>query len=96
MTISSLGFPVGSALGGVLIDAAGLRTVIIAIACGYLGFSLLPLLAPALRQLPDPRSAVPDVRAARPTEHNAEGRPARGRALRARKRGRDGSGRFRP
>jgi MFS family permease len=52
MTISSLGFPVGSALGGVLIDAAGLRTVIIAIACGYLAFGLLPLLAPALRQLP--------------------------------------------
>jgi MFS family permease len=52
MTISSLGFPVGSALGGVLIDAAGLRTVIIAIACGYLAFGLLPLLSPALRQLP--------------------------------------------
>jgi predicted MFS family arabinose efflux permease len=52
MTITSLGFPVGSALGGVLIDAAGLRTVIIAIACGYLAFGLLALLAPALRQLP--------------------------------------------
>jgi predicted MFS family arabinose efflux permease len=54
MTISSLGFPLGSALGGVLIDAAGLRTVIIAIACAYVAFGLLPMIAPALRRLPDP------------------------------------------
>lgn len=51
MTISSLGFPLGSAIGGALLGALGLRTVIPAIACAYLALGLLPLLAPALRGL---------------------------------------------
>jgi predicted MFS family arabinose efflux permease len=64
MAISSLGFPFGSAIGGALIGAVGLRTVILAIACACLALALLPLLAPALRQLADPargpsRSPVP-------------------------------------
>jgi predicted MFS family arabinose efflux permease len=54
MAISSLGFPLGSAIGGALIGATGLRTVILVVACGYLAFGLLPLLAPALRRLADP------------------------------------------
>jgi len=51
MTISSLGFPLGSAIGGALIGTLGLGTVIPAIACAYVALGLLPLLAPALRGL---------------------------------------------
>jgi MFS family permease len=49
MTISSLGFPLGSAIGGVLAGGIGVRGTIVAIACSYLALGLLPLLAPALR-----------------------------------------------
>jgi MFS family permease len=49
MTISSLGFPLGSAIGGVLAGGIGVRGAIVAIACSYLALGLLPLLAPALR-----------------------------------------------
>jgi predicted MFS family arabinose efflux permease len=51
MTISSLGFPLGSAIGGALLGTLGVRTVIPAIACACLALGLLPLLAPALRRL---------------------------------------------
>ncbi len=49
MTISSLGFPLGSATGGVLAGGAGVPGAIVAIAGTYLALALLPLLAPALR-----------------------------------------------
>jgi len=49
--ISSLGFPLGSVIGGVLISGIGVPAVILAIACSYLLLGLLPLLAPALRGL---------------------------------------------
>jgi predicted MFS family arabinose efflux permease len=49
--ISSLGFPLGSAIGGALIGGLGVPGVILAIACSYLLLGLLPLLAPALRGL---------------------------------------------
>jgi predicted MFS family arabinose efflux permease len=49
--ISSLGFPLGSAIGGALIGGIGVPGVILAIACSYLLLGLLPLLAPALRGL---------------------------------------------
>ncbi len=51
MTISSLGFPLGSALGGALIGRIGGSGMVVAIACSYLALGLLPLLAPALREL---------------------------------------------
>ncbi len=49
MTISSLGFPLGSALGGALIGGFGAPGVVVAIACSGLALALLPPLAPALR-----------------------------------------------
>ena len=49
--ISSLGFPLGSAIGGALIGGIGVPGVILAIACSCLLLGLLPLLAPALRGL---------------------------------------------
>jgi hypothetical protein len=49
MTIASLGFPLGSAVGGVVISGIGVPAVIAAIACSYLALGLLPLLAPPLR-----------------------------------------------
>ena len=49
--ISSLGFPLGSAICGALIGGIGVPGVILAIACSYLLLGLLPLLAPALRGL---------------------------------------------
>ena len=49
--ISSLGFPLGGVIGGVLISGIGVPGVILAIACSYLLLGLLPLLAPALRGL---------------------------------------------
>ena len=51
MMISSLGFPLGSAIGGALVGAIGVPAVVLAIACAYLTLSLLPLLAPGLRGL---------------------------------------------
>ncbi len=57
MTISSLGFPLGSAAGGVVISGIGVRGVVLAIACAGLALGLLPLLAPALRAL-GPRPAL--------------------------------------
>jgi MFS family permease len=51
MTISSLGFPLGSAIGGAILGTFGVPTVIVAIACAYLALGLLPLLSPALRDL---------------------------------------------
>ncbi len=51
MMISSLGFPLGSAIGGALVGAIGVPAVVLAIACAYLPLSLLPLLAPGLRGL---------------------------------------------
>lgn len=51
MTISSLGFPLGSAIGGALIGAVGVATVILSITCTFLALGLLPLLAPPLRAL---------------------------------------------
>ncbi len=47
MAISSLGFPLGSAIGGALLGGIGVPDVILAIACSYLTLGLLPLLAPA-------------------------------------------------
>jgi MFS family permease len=49
MTISSLGFPLGSAAGGVLAGGIGVTGTILAIAGSCLALGLLPLLAPALR-----------------------------------------------
>jgi hypothetical protein len=60
--ISSLGFPLGSAIGGVLIGGIGVPGVILAIACSYLLLSLLPLLAPALRGLDAAELRPPFVR----------------------------------
>jgi MFS family permease len=57
MTISSLGFPLGSAIGGVLTGGIGVPGTIVAIACSYLALGLLPLLAPALRPLGGARVA---------------------------------------
>jgi len=45
MTISSLGFPLGSAIGGALIGAAGVPVMILAVGGGYLALGTLPLLA---------------------------------------------------
>jgi MFS family permease len=57
MTISSLGFPLGSAIGGVLAGGIGVRGAIVAIACMSLALGLLPLLAPALRTVTSARTA---------------------------------------
>jgi MFS family permease len=57
MTISSLGFPLGSAIGGVLAGGIGVPGTVVAIACSYLALGLLPLLAPALRPLGGARVA---------------------------------------
>jgi predicted MFS family arabinose efflux permease len=59
MTISSLGFPLGSAIGGALIGGIGAPSVIVAIACSYLALGLLPLLAPPLRRLDVDRALIP-------------------------------------
>jgi hypothetical protein len=45
MTISSLGFPLGSAIGGALIGAAGVPVLILAVGGAYLAVGTLPLLA---------------------------------------------------
>ncbi len=57
MTISSLGFPLGSATGGVLAGGIGVRGAMLAIACSALALALLPLLAPALRTVTSARTA---------------------------------------
>src|SRR5690348_10856070 len=49
MTITALGFPLGSAVGGAVIGGIGVPAVILAIACSYLVLGLVPLLAPPLR-----------------------------------------------
>jgi predicted MFS family arabinose efflux permease len=59
MTISSLGFPLGSAIGGALIGVAGVPVMILAVGGAYLPLATLPLLAnrgarPG-RMLNDPR-----------------------------------------
>jgi hypothetical protein len=51
MTISSLGFPLGSAAGGAVLGALGAPDVVVAVACCYLALGLLPLFAPGLRAL---------------------------------------------
>ena len=56
MTISSLGFPLGSAAGGVLLGGIGVPDVVLAVAGCYLALGLLPLFAPGLRAL-DPGPA---------------------------------------
>jgi predicted MFS family arabinose efflux permease len=56
MTISSLGFPLGSLAGGVLLGGIGVPDVVLAVAGCYLALGLLPLLAPGLRAL-DPGQA---------------------------------------
>jgi predicted MFS family arabinose efflux permease len=56
MTISSLGFPLGSAIGGALIGAIGVPILILAIAGAYLALGSLPLLATGLRSVPAPRA----------------------------------------
>lgn len=58
MTISSLGFPLGSTIGGAAIGGLGVPAVVLAIACSYLLLGLLPLLAPALRAL-EPGRQIP-------------------------------------
>jgi predicted MFS family arabinose efflux permease len=45
MTISSLGFPLGSAIGGALIGVAGVPVMILAVGGAYLPLATLPLLA---------------------------------------------------
>jgi hypothetical protein len=57
MTISSLGFPLGSVIGGVLIGAIGVPAMILAIAGAYLALAALPLLASGLRAYPGARPA---------------------------------------
>ncbi len=59
MTISSLGFPLGSAIGGALIGVAGVPVMVLAVGGAYLPLATLPLLAnrgarPG-RMLNDPR-----------------------------------------
>jgi MFS family permease len=63
MTISSLGFPLGSATGGVLAGGIGVTGTILAIAGSCLALGLLPLLAPALRTAGGARtpSGLPEI-----------------------------------
>jgi predicted MFS family arabinose efflux permease len=56
MTISSLGFPLGGAIGGTVTGGIGVPGTVLAVACSGLALGLLPLLASPLR-------AVGDVRA---------------------------------
>ena len=51
MTISSLGFPLGSAVGGTVTSGIGVPGTVLVVACSGLALGLLPLLAPALRSL---------------------------------------------
>jgi predicted MFS family arabinose efflux permease len=47
MTISSLGFPLGSAIGGALIGAVGVPVMILAVGAAYLPLGILPRVAQA-------------------------------------------------
>jgi predicted MFS family arabinose efflux permease len=51
MTISSLGFPLGSAAGGTVTGGLGVAGTVLAVGGSGLVLGLLPLLAPALREL---------------------------------------------
>jgi len=52
MAISSLGFPLGSAIGGALIGAMGVLALILAVAGAFLALASLPLLVSGLRAGP--------------------------------------------
>jgi len=60
MTISSLGFPLGSAAGGMVTGGIGVTGTVLAVAGSGLALGLLPLLAPALRGL-SPARAIPGL-----------------------------------
>ncbi|HET9974512.1 MAG TPA: MFS transporter [Streptosporangiaceae bacterium] len=51
MTLSSLGFPLGSAAGGTVTGGIGVTGTVLVVAGSGLALGLLPLLAPALREL---------------------------------------------
>jgi MFS family permease len=59
MAVSSLGFPLGSAIGGALIGAAGAPTMILAVAAAYLALGSLPLLASGVHVYPAARPVTP-------------------------------------
>ena len=59
MAVSSLGFPLGSAIGGALIGAAGAPTMILAVAAAYLALGSLPLLASGVHVHPAARPVTP-------------------------------------
>jgi MFS family permease len=59
MAVSSLGFPLGSAIGGALIGAAGAPTMILAVAAAYLALGSLPLLAFGVHAYPAARPVIP-------------------------------------
>jgi predicted MFS family arabinose efflux permease len=60
MTISSLGFPLGSAVGGTVTGGIGVTGTVLVVAGSGLALGLLPLLAPALREL-GPAWAIPGL-----------------------------------
>jgi len=60
MTISSLGFPLGSAAGGTVTSGIGVTGTVLIVAGSGLALGLLPLLAPALRGL-GPVRAIPGL-----------------------------------
>ena len=66
MTVSSLGFPLGTAAGGALIGAAGAPAMILVIAAAYLALGSLPVLAAAQG------GGHPGARAIAPAGQNAE------------------------
>lgn len=58
MTVSSLGFPLGSAAGGALIGAVGVPAMIVVIAGFFLAFAALPVLAVGLSAHPGASGAA--------------------------------------
>lgn len=60
MTISSLGFPLGSAAGGTVTGGLGVTGTVLAVASSGLALALVPLLAPALREVGRP-SVIPGL-----------------------------------
>ncbi|MGH3204837.1 MAG: hypothetical protein ACRDP5_22720, partial [Streptosporangiaceae bacterium] len=58
MTVSSLGFPLGSAAGGALIGAVGVPAMILVIAVAFLALAALPVLAVGLTAQPGAGHAV--------------------------------------
>jgi MFS family permease len=59
LALSSWGFPVGAAIGGAVLAAAGARPMVLGLAGTFLGLGLLALLAPPLRRLAvSPQEAV--------------------------------------